>query len=346
MSRQHPNLYEFRGELLTAREIQKKYKIPDRLVWKGLFDPRKPSLEQMISWRHSHGIFDETNYKYSDSCNSRQKTYPRKPRQKRTSKFTCVEPEPIQYNRPALPEYFMDERPSMPERPQQSLYVGCRFGSYDVISRCKKAIGGKPRISVRCNECGRCFYDLPLNLFVEHTGSKCCCDMLGRLCFSMNLPKRIQKESLSDLPKDISYYQSFVGYKICCVKITGVSQKESNGVVSYIFSAQCPHCGQLMQITASEIVSNMFRHRCKNKKRKIGNRIKNTSCHAKGQYQSAYKRQQCKVHKDRSVEMYEIIKASTSFYTLNYGTEHFMNMCLDGEFLGMKDKITNMFGIV
>lgn len=346
MSRQHPNIYEFRGELLTAREIQKKYKIPDRLVWKGLFDPRKPSLEQMISWRHSHGIFDETNYKYSDSCNSRQKTYPRKPRQKRTSRFTYVEPEPIKYDLPALPEYFMDERPAMPEMPAQSLYVGCRFGSYGVISRSKKARGGKPRISVRCNECGRCFYDLPLSLFVEHTGSECCCDVLGRLSFASDLPKRIQKESLSNEQKGIGYYQSFVGYKICGVKITGVSQKESNGVVSYIFSAQCPHCKQLMQITASEIVSNMFRHRCKNKKRKIGNCIKNTSCHAKVQYQCAYKRQQCKVHKDLSADMYEIIKASTSFYTLSYGTEHFMNMCLDAEFLGMKEKITNMFGIV
>lgn len=346
MSRQHPNIYEFRGELLTAREIQKKYKIPDRLVWKGLFDPRKPSLEQMISWRHSHGIFDETNYKYSDSCNSRAQTYPRKPRQKRTSRFTYVEPEPIQYNRPALPEYFMDERPAMPEMPAQSLYVGCRFGSYGVISRSKKARGGKPRISVRCDECGRCFYDLPLSLFVEHTGSGCCCDVLARMSFVSDLPKRIQKESLSNEQKGIGYYQSFVGYKICGVKITGVSQKESNGVVSYIFSAQCPRCKQLMQITASEIVSNMFRHRCKNKKRKIGNCIKNTSCHAKVQYQCAYKRQQCKVHKDLSADMYEIIKASTSFYTLSYGTEHFMNMCLDAEFLGMKEKITNMFGIV
>ena len=302
MSRQHPNLYEFRGELLTAREIQKKYKIPDRLVWKGLFDPRKPSLEQMISWRHSHGIFDEKNYKYSDSCNGRTKTYPRKPHQKRTSKFTYVEPEPIQYNRPALPEYFMDERPAMPEKPLQSLYVGCSFGSYGVISRSKKAIGGKPRISVRCNVCCRCFYDLPLNLFVEHTGSGCCCDMLGRLCFSMNLPKRIQKESLSDLPKDISYYRSFVGYKICGVKITGVSQKESNGVISYIFSAQCPHCGQSMQITAGEIVTNMFRHRCKNKKRKTTWNLKNSSLTLQSGTVSRISRQRTTPPRSRSTE--------------------------------------------
>ena len=313
-------------------------------MWKGLFDPRKPSLEDMISWRHSHGIFDETNYKYSDSCRQSSKTYSRKPRKKRTYKFTYVEPEPIKYDRPALPEYFMDERPAMPKKPLQSLYVGCRFGAYNVISRSQKARGGMARISVRCNGCGRCFYDMPLSLFVEYTGSGCCCDMLGRLSFSKNLPKRIQKESLSNLPKDISYYRSFVGYKICGVKITGVSQKESNGIVSYIFSAQCPACKALFQVTASDLVTYQFRHRCVCKRKVCS--TKNTSCLARNQFPCAYKRQCCKVSKDCSMEMFEIIKASTSFYTLNYGTEHFMNLCLDAEFLGMKDKITNMFGIV
>jgi hypothetical protein len=192
--------------------------------------------------------------------------------------------------------------------------------------------------------CARCFYDLPLNLFVEHTGSGCCCDVLGRLSFARDLPKRIQKESLSSEQKRIGYYQSFVGYKICGVKITGVSQKESNGVISYIFSAQCPHCETLIQIVANDLVTRQFRHRCERRKKKIY--FKNTSCHAKGQYLCAYKRIQCKVHKDSSEVLYKLLENTMSYFSLKHGTESFMNMCLDAEFLGMKDKITNMFGIV
>lgn len=343
MSRQHPKIYEFRGELLTAREIRDKYGVPERLVWKGINDPRKPSLEKMISWREAHGIFDKNDYRYADGC--KQKTphrTPPKKREKRTCKFKFVEPEPIKYDRPALPEYFQEESVVIPDKPSHSLYVGCQFGSYGIIARYKR--GYRTFVSVRCDVCGRCFYDLPLNLFVELTGSGCCCDILGRLSFAKDLPKRIQKESLSNDQKGIGYYQSFVGYKICGVKITGVSQKESNGVVSYIFCAQCPHCETSIQIVANDLVTRQFRHRCEKRKKKIY--FKNTSCHASGQYLCAYKRIQCKVHKDCSVDQYKLIENTMSYFSLKHGTENFMNMCLDAEFLGMKDKITNMFGIV
>lgn len=340
MSRQHPNIYEFRGELLTAREIRDKYGMPERLVWKGIHDPRKPSLEKMISWREAHGIFNKTDYRYADGC--KQRPHSVMPPKKRTYKFTYIEPELIKYDSPALPEYFEDVSVVIPDKPLQSLYVGCQFGSYGIIARYKRS--RRLFVSVRCGVCGRCFYDLPLNLFVEHTGSGCCCDVLGRLSFAKDLPKRIQKESLSNEQKGISYYQSFVGYKICGVKITGVSQKESNGVISYIFSAQCPHCETSIQIVANDLVTRQFRHRCEKRKKKIY--FKNTSCHAKGQHLCAYKRIQCKVHKDSSEVLYKLLENTMSYFSLKHGTENFMNMCLDAEFLGMKDKITNMFGIV
>lgn len=317
MSRKEVKLYEFRGELLTATQIRDKYKIPDRLVWKAFNDDSKPTLEQMIDWRESNGITDINDYR----CGS----------MKRCKKKRGIEIYPS-FTRQAQPEK------------TQTIKEGSRYGVYTVIGRSRKHKVN--HINVFCTKCFKTHYDLPLSTFLNACDDKkCSCDKLGIYHIIRHYPSKIKKLCVNEKEKDINYYKEFVGMKLCGVRITDVTKKVTNDQDVYIFGCICPHCNIHFSVSAFDLITGAFCHKCAQRKAKSRSRFLNSGRYSK-KYNSIYNYRSCHVNRDMSEDMRQLIQSHISFYTLNAGTQDFMNMCIDLDLMGyhmMRDQLYGQY---
>lgn len=342
MARKEGKRYEYNGEYLTAIEISKKYNIPDRLVWKAFNDPRKPSLEEMLRFRKENNINDINDYR----CASQTfyQSLRDRPKKVRTYSFKFPEPEKIEYIRPSLPEYSTNrhkENIEIETPKEVPLVVGSTWGTYTILAVSKKS--NYASFTILCRECGCLFYDIPKGIFVSLASTKCSCDKFSREKRVRHIPMRIRKVILNETPKEFSFYQSFVDATIRGIKIISVSKQETNDTYIYTFQAVCPKCNREFVIRAFDLISGIIPHKCGRKH--IPNfRNSSTKVFKKS---SVYKTAFDKFIKGRSrpEEMNHLLQETVSFYTLQYGTEHFMNMCIDARLTGNGSKLYNYFGL-
>ena len=326
--------YEYNGEILTISEISKKYKIPDRLVWKAFNDDSKPNLDEMIKWRKEKGIYDINDYR----CVSLNKLNIDKS-QKQIVKIIDHNINTNNINKNSIESIIKTNKKNYID---QSLIAGGIFGCYEVVARYIK--NKNSYITVACLKCGMLHYDISLGYFISIIKNKDChCSKLSHHKIIKHLPFRLQQESFNQQEKDISFYKSFIGYRLCGLKITGVIKKESNDCDIFLFNCICPKCKAKFTVKAFNIITDKFRHKC-GVKNKIKN-YKNSSCLYAFSQQKKYKTNSYHIHRDMSEDMIEMLKESIGFYTRKYGTEDFMNLCLDAEFTGNKESLKNMFFI-
>lgn len=304
--------YSYGGEELTAYALSKKLDIPEICIKKAFNDPTYPNLDQIIRFRKENNISGLNDYR----CRSLVK----------------------------LKNKFDENKQNTEQRSinNTGLNVDQVFGSYKVISR--RILNRKSFISVFCLECGTSFYDIPLALFIKLVENNLCiCNKLWHLNSVKHLPSSILKNTFDYSHKGLSYYKSFIGYSICGIKITSVSKKENNDGEVFIFSGTCPKCGSSFNTLAFNLITGIFRHKCVKRKK---NRIyKNTSCMYINSKRLEYSSNYCKLHRDMSQEMKEMIQNHISFYTLVYGTEDFMNLCIDADLEGNGDYLRSLFAI-
>lgn len=312
MAKKPPVKYEFRGELLTAAKIRDKYHLPERLVWKAFNDPKKPSLEQMIVWRMKNGIDDVNDYR----CMSIDKPIKCKAKDK-----------PIKE----------EVKDSVPNNEVKCLSTGSLFGVYEVIGRYK--FKKTSRINVACTECGKIHYDLPFATFTSRCETKCSCDKFTKIHIVRNLPVSLQLKSVSTTRKDLSYYKEFIGAKIGGIRISGISVKQTNDKEVYIFSGECPVCHCNFTVSGFDIITGRFSHKCSCRKKK--SHRKNSGCVCDRPFNTNC----CHIHRDMSEQNFELIRNHIGFYSLNAGTEAFMNMCLDLELTGNKEHFEQIHGM-
>lgn len=326
--------YEFRGETLTAKEISEKYLIPDRLVWKAFNDKKLPSLEEMLVWRKANGINDIKDFR----CRSTQQGTPGKNHgKKRTYSFKFkIEDNPLlNTQRPSLPEYYI--KPNVGHN--NGFFVGELFGSYYVISIHNR--NNRRYCSVQCTECGKLIYDIPSSVFLSLCDTGCSCRKFCHANILKNLPSSLIKNALLDDKKDIAFYKEFIGHKVCGLLVDSISVKETNDRYEYIFTATCSKCGGHFTTLAFNLITGNFHHKCKCSKKKASI-LKNSSCiiHNKN---SMFRT--CHGANDLSEDMKDILRSHISFYTLRFGTEDFMNMCIDAKLSGKGEVLYNVFGI-
>lgn len=334
--------YEYKGEYLTAIEISKKYNIPDRLVWKAFNDPRKPNLDEMLRFRKENNINDINDYRCAST--TFYQSLRDKPKKKRTYSFKFPEPERINYIYPSLPEYSnnrIKEDIKICKTKEIPLVVGSSWGTYTILAISKKS--SYPSFTILCKECGCLFYDIPKGIFISLASTECSCHKFSREKRVRHIPMRLRKILLDETPKDLYFYQSFIGTSIRGIKILSVAKQETNDTYIYTFQATCPICNRAFVIRAFDLISGIIPHRC-NRKRIPNFKNSSTQVFRKSSiYKTSFDK--CIKGRTRSEEMNRIIQESVSFYTRQYGTEHFMNLCIDARLTGQAEKLHNYFGL-
>lgn len=339
--------YEYNGEILTISEISKKYKIPDRLVWKAFNDDSKPNLDEMIQWRKEKGISDINDYRCCalNQLSIKKSNHENAINLNNDSNTINLNNDSIEshikanknnYNNSNKHSIESNTKINKNNYIDQSLIVGGIFGCYEVVARyIKNKIS---YITVACLKCGMLHYDISLRYFISIIKNKDChCSKLSHHKIIKHLPFRLQQESFNQKEKDISFYKSFIGFHLCGLKITGVLKKESNDCDIFLFNCICPKCKANFTVKAFNIITDKFRHKCSGKN-KIKN-YKNSSCLYAFSQKKKYKTNSCHINRDVSQDMIEMLKESVGFYTRKYGTEEFINLCLDAELTGNKEKL-------
>lgn len=222
------------------------------------------------------------------------------------------------------------------------LHVGSVYGSYEIIGETTYRL--YKRLHLHCLHCGKYFQDITIKTLLRSVpDSQCHCQDLSHCQIIKHLPASLQENALIHNAKGMSYYQSFVGFTVCGVKITGVTKKEGNDCDIYFFSCICPKCKTQFTVKAFNIITDTFRHTCEEKRKAKKNLLKNSSCFRK--QPAIYKNNSCHVHKEVDPDMIELLKSTVGFYSLEYGTEGFMNLCLDAEFLGKRQLLESIYAI-
>ena len=160
-----------------------------------------------------------------------------------------------------------------------------------------------------------------------------------------HLPKSLIDLSLSGVEKDMSFYKSFIGHKMSGLDILSVSKKENNDGAVYIFETECPKCHAHFHVQAIRIITNTFGHICGVSKVKKKRVYKNSSCLSRF---SQWKKFTCNshhTHNEVCEDMLLMLKESVGFFTREYGTESFMNLCLEAELSGNKDIISSIYAL-
>lgn len=319
--------YEHEGEYLTSMELSERYGIPERLIWKAYNDPTKPSLSEMIAWRKERGIFDKNDYRCVSAVSGQKQV---------NCATNCAA-------KAKCKKYVSLKTKYKPPKDQcVGLHVGSVYGSYEIIGETTHKFSR--RFHLHCLYCGKYFHDISLNALSRVVSdSQCHCRDLSHYQIIKHLPAYLQKNSLTIIPKGMAYYQSFVGFTVCGVKITGVTKKEGNGCDIYFFSCTCPKCKTQFTVKAFNIITDTFRHTCEAKRKAKKKLLKNSSCLRKRP--AIYKSNSCHVHREIDPDMIELLKTTVSFYSLEYGTEAFMDLCLDAEFLGKRQLLESVYAI-